>query len=144
MLHGFPFTNRFEELKREMDRVFDHFGAAPSGWPSVYAAAFPAMNVWDAGDALCVEAELPGVAKHNLEIFTVGNELTVKGRRAPLEGQFNYHRQERHIGEFMRVLTLPVDVNADQVDAVLDNGVLTVRLPKAEAAKRKQITVKAG
>jgi HSP20 family protein len=59
-----------------------------------------------------------------------------------LEGGATYHRQERGMGEFTRVLTLPVEVNAEKVDAVLDKGVLTVRLPKAEAAKRRQITVK--
>jgi HSP20 family protein len=100
------------------------------------------MNVWDAGDTVCIEAEIPGVSRDDLEIFAVGNELTVKGRRQPLEGKLTYHRQERGIGEFTRVLTLPVEVNADKVDAVLDNGVLTVHLPKAEAAKRKQITVR--
>ena len=142
IVRGFPFLNRFDELRREMDRVFDNFGTVRARWPYSRPAAFPAMNVWDAGDTVCIEAEIPGVSKEDLEIFAVGNELTVKGRRQPMEGKLTYHRQERGTGEFTRVLTLPVEVNADKVDAVLDNGVLTVRLPKAEAAKRKQITVK--
>lgn len=141
---GFPFTSRFTELRREMDRLFDSFGMGRSRWPYVRATTFPAMNVWDTGDTVCVEAEIPGVGKDNLEIFAVGNELTVKGRRQPMEGEVTYHRQERGTGEFTRVLTLPAEVDSEKVDAVLDNGVLTVRLPKAEAAKRKQITVRAG
>ena len=139
---GFPFVNRFDELRREMDRVFDGFGAGRTRSAYTRAATFPAMNVWDAGDTVCIEAEIPGVSKDDLEIFAVGNELTVKGRRQPMEGKLTYHRQERGTGEFTRVLTLPVEVNADKVDAVMDNGVLTVLLPKAETAKRKQITVK--
>lgn len=143
IVRGFPFTNRFDELRREMDRLFDSFGTGAARWPLTRPATFPAMNVWDAGDAVCVEAEIPGVTKDDLEVFAVGNELTVKGRRPPMEGKLTFHRQERGTGEFTRVLTLPVEVNADKVDAILDHGVLTVRLPKAEAAKRKQITVKA-
>jgi len=139
---GFPFANRFDELRREMDRVLDNFGTGRTRWPHARATVFPAMNVWDAGDTVCVEAEIPGVSKDDLEIFAVGKELTVKGMRPPMEGKLTYHRQERGTGEFTRVLTLPVEINADKIDAVLDNGVLTVILPKAEAAKRKQITVK--
>ena len=141
---GFPVAPRFDELRWEMDRLFDDFGMGRARRPYTRPTTFPAMNVWDAGDAVCVEAEIPGVSKDNLEIVAVGKELTVKGRRPPMEGKLTYHRQERGTGEFTRVLTLPVDVNADKVDAVLDNGVLTVRLPKAEAAKRKQITVRTG
>jgi HSP20 family protein len=141
---GFPISNRLDEMRREMDRVLDNFGMGSARGPRTRPTTFPAMNVWDAGDTVCVEAEIPGVGKDDLEIFAVGNELTVKGRRPALEGALTYHRQERGAGEFTRVLTLPVEVDAEKVDAVLDHGVLTVRLPKAEAAKRKRITVKAG
>jgi HSP20 family protein len=127
-----------------MNRVFDNYGTGRSRWPFSRPASFPAMNVWDAGETVCVEAEIPGVAKDDLEIFAVGNELTLKGRRKAMEGQLTYHRQERGTGEFTRVLTLPFDVNADRVEAVLNHGVLTVRLPKADTAKPKKITVKAG
>lgn len=125
-----------------MDRVFDNFGMGRARWPYTCPTTFPAMNVWDAGDTVCIEAEIPGVSKDDLEIFAVGNELTVKGRRQPMEGKLTYHRQERGTGEFTRVLTLPVEVDTDKVDAVLDNGVMTAHLPKAEAAKRRQIAVK--
>lgn len=137
----FP-TSRFDELRREMDRLFDAYGTGLSRRPFARAAAYPAMNVWDAGDTLCVEAEVPGVKKDDLEILAVGNELTVKGRRGPMEGKWAYHRHERGTGEFTRSLTLPYEVNADKVEAVLDSGVLMIRLPKAESAKPKQITVK--
>lgn len=137
----FP-TGRFEELRRDMDRLFDAFGAGVSQRPFARAAAYPAMNIWDAGDTLCVEAEVPGVSKDNLEILAIGNELTVKGRRGPMEGKWTYHRHERGAGEFSRSVTLPCEVDADKVEAVLDSGVLMLRLPKAEAAKPKQITVK--
>jgi HSP20 family protein len=137
----FP-TSRFEELRREMDRLFDAYGTGLSRRPTTRAAAYPAMNVWDAGDTLCVEAEVPGVKKDDLEILAMGNELTVKGRRGPLEGDWASHRRERGTGEFTRSVTLPYEIDADKVEAELDCGVLMIRLPKAEAAKPKQITVK--
>lgn len=142
---GLTLMNRFDELRREMDRLFDTFGMGLPRWPYPRAAGYPALNVWDAGDTLCVEAEVPGINKDDLEVFAVGNELTIKGRREPVPGDnLTYHRQERGTGEFTRVITLPAEVDADRVEAVLDNGVLTVRLPKAEAAKPRKIAVKAG
>jgi len=134
------------ELRREMDRLFDTFGLGPPPWPlRPRAAAYPALNIWDERDAFCVEAEIPGVSKDDLEILAVGNELTIKGRRPPLEGQnLTYHRQERGSGEFTRVVTLPAEVDPNQVEAVLKDGVLTVRLPKAASAKPRQIKVKVG
>jgi len=137
-----PMMSRFDELRREMDRLWDGFGVGPLRSPFVRGAAYPAMNIWDAGDTLCVEAEVPGIRKDDLEILAVGNELTVKGRRGPVEGKWAYHRHERGTGEFTRSVTLPCEVNADKVDAVLNNGVLMLRLSKTESAKPKQITVK--
>lgn len=136
-------TNRFDELRREMDRLFDNFGVGLTGQPYRLHRAYPPLNVWDAGDTLCVEAEMPGVKKDDVEILAVGNELTVKGRREAPQGEnLNYHRRECGVGEFTRTVTLPVEVNADKIDAVLDNGVLMLRLPKAESAMPKRISVK--
>ena len=137
----FP-TNRYDEFRREMDRLFDAFGMGVSPRPHARSGLYPAINVWDAGDTLCVEAEVPGIGRNDLEILAVGNELTIKGRRTALEGGWTYHRHERGSGEFTRSITLPAEINADKVDAIVDNGVLMIHLPKAEAAKPKQIAVK--
>ena len=136
-------VSRFGELRREMDRLFDAFGSDVAGSPFRRAAAYPALNVWDAGEALCLEAEIPGIRKDDLEILAVGNEVTIKGARKGLEGEkLKYHRRERGIGEFTRTVTLPSEIDADKVEATLNNGVLLLRMPKAETAKPKQITVK--
>ncbi len=135
-------TNRVDELRRDLDRLFNAFDAGLSRRPFARATGYPAVNIWDAGDRLCVEAELPGVGKNDLEILAVGNELTIKGRRGPMEGQWTYHRHERGVGEFARSITLPSEVDASKVEAVAHNGVLRINLPKAEAAKPRQITVK--
>jgi HSP20 family protein len=131
----------FTELRRQLNQLFDDFGFAR--WRAPMAAAFPLVNIWDDGDVLLLEAELPGLKQHDLEIFTLGNELTIKGRWQPSLGNGQTrHRQERPSGEFSRVITLPVEVNADKVEARLKDGVLSVRLPKAESAKPRKITLK--
>ena len=140
-------TNRwsaspFDELRRQMDRLLDDFNVGPARPSLLSRAAYPALNVWDAGDALCVEAELPGVDKGDVEIYAVGNELTIKGRRAAVNGEKRtYHRQERLCGQFTRVVTVPTEFDTERVDAVLKDGVLSVRLPKAESAKPRKIAV---
>ena len=134
----------FDELRRQMDRVLDDFNVGLARPGPLSRAVYPALNVWDAGDTLCVEAEIPGVAKGDLEIYAIGNELTLKGRRAELSGEkLTYHRQERGAGEFTRVITLPTEVDADRVDSVRRDGVLSGRLPKAESAKPRKIALKA-
>ncbi len=136
------------QWRGEMDRlVHDFFGpvsaALPGRWSEVGpACSFPALNVWESGDALYAEAEVPGMKHEDLEISVLGNELTLRGRRGeqPREGA-TYHRQERGVGEFNRVLRLPIEIDADRVEASLKDGILLIKLPKAESAKPRQIPV---
>jgi|YNPNPStandDraft_1061719.scaffolds.fasta_scaffold151672_1 HSP20 family protein len=139
--YSFPLAP-LNELRREMDRLLDEFGLG--SWRMPWdTAPYPALNIWDDGDAFCVEAELPGVRQEDIEVYAVGNELTIKGRRVEPEGsQRTYHRQERGTGEFARVVTLPAEVDAEKVEANLKDGVLTLRLPKAESARPRKIVVK--
>jgi HSP20 family protein len=130
-----------------MDRVFEQVMEPNGGFPSL--RAFPALNVWEDNDCVFVEAELPGVAMNDIEINVVGGELSIKGSRRPMStgamgnGNVTYHRQERATGEFSRFLTLPDAIDADKVDGCLKNGVLSIKLPKAEAAKPRRIPVNA-
>lgn len=104
--------------------------------------AFPALNVWEDNDALYVEAELPGVTAENIEASVIGRELTIKGRRSmELPESVTLHRRERGTGEFTRTVTLPIDVDAQQVRATLREGIFTVTLPKSPAAKTRKIAV---
>ena len=131
----------YTDLRREIDRLFDAVSGGNGG--SARAKAFPPVNLWEDGDHLYLEAELPGVALNDLDISAAGNELTLRGRRNPPTGEsVGYHRQERGFGEFSRVLTLPADVNPDQIEATLKDGVLALKLPKAETARAHRIKVK--
>ena len=132
----------FPELRRELDRVFENFlGVEDGGLLGV--RAFPALNLWEDGESLYAEAEIPGLRMEDLEILIQGNELAIKGRRPPVDGEsVVYHRRERGTGEFARFVTLPVEVDAERVDATLKDGVLTINMPKAERAKARKISVK--
>lgn len=141
-----PFTDlwgKMSQIRNEMDRVFESFGFGDGPWP-VLAAAYPAVNVWEDADNVFAEAELPGMELSDLEIYVAGgNQLTIKGdRKQPPADNAFWHRQERGFGSFTRVLTLPVDVDPDRVEARLHNGVLTITMPKSEKARPRKITVK--
>ncbi len=140
-----PFTQmeaEFNRLREEMDRLFRRFGGNGNLWRRT-AAEFPAVDIWEDENDLFLEAELPGMELDDLEIYvTQGNQLTIKGKRTPPEVEGTWHRRERGFGEFTRVITLPVDVDADKVEATLKHGVLTVRLPKVAEARVRKIPVK--
>ena len=136
-----PFTT-MNQLRREIDHLFEDLAPGVRGLLAPLQT-FPALNVWEDDNNVYTEAEIPGVSKDDLEIYTIGSELTIKGRRPPMaeEGR-SFHRRERGTGDFTRVVTLPAEVNAEKVEADLQHGVLTVRMPKTEAHKARKITVK--
>jgi HSP20 family protein len=130
--------DQMQRMHYEMNRLFGNLAADGN------AAAFPAVNVREEENALHVEAELPGMNLDEVEIFVTGNnQLTLKGeRKAPALTKGNYHRQERAFGKFVRTLTLPFPVDANKVEARLENGILVIQLPKHEAARPRKIAVK--
>jgi len=132
------------QLRNELDRQFSEWwGNLADFAPRVAAGrAFPAVNVWEQGDTLFAEAEVPGLKSENLEIAVVGSELTIKGDRLDggQDGQ-TFHRRERGVGPFIRVVRLPVEVDAARVGASMKDGVLLITLPKHEAARPRKIQV---
>ncbi|HEY1064676.1 MAG TPA: Hsp20/alpha crystallin family protein [Pirellulales bacterium] len=135
----------FSLLRREMDQWLHGLNRAVGNPAPTSGGVFPALNVWDAGEAFHVEAELPGLKWDELDVSVLGNELTLSGNY-PAKSQENatYHRRERGVGSFKRVLKLPTEVNAEKVEAELSAGVLKLVLPKAEAAKPRKIEVRQG
>jgi HSP20 family protein len=141
-----PVWNQLQGFQNEMNRLFDRWGNGDGVRSFFGAGGFPPMNVWEEGEQVCVEAELPGQDLKDLEIYvTGGNQLTVKGQRkqATAESKGVWHRQERGFGQFSRTLTLPFPVDADKVEARLENGVLKLKLAKHESARPRKIEVKA-
>ena len=134
--------NEMERLRREMNRVFANLPVASE---SRITPGYPAMNVWANEDGAVATAELPGIDPETLDIAVVENTLTLSGERKPLglaEGDV-YHRRERGYGKFTRSFQLPFNVEANDVEAVYEKGVLNITLPRAEADKPRKIVVKA-
>jgi HSP20 family protein len=140
-----PFTpvwNPLNQLQEEMNRLFNRWGGDSGRDVGV---GYPPLNVWEEGDHLFLEAELPGMDMKDLEIYVSGNnQLTLKGERKPVVPDKGVrHRQERGFGTFTRTLALPFPVNAEKVDARFESGVLHLKLAKHESAKPRKIQVKA-
>jgi len=133
-------------LRGEFDRLFSNLAESfpvPDPFGVLGRRPFPAMNAWEDDKAVYAEAELPGLAMQDIEVLVMGDELTVKGERKDTEMEgVTYHRRERGVGTFSRVLRLPVQVDADKVEATLRDGVLTVKLPKAQAALPRKIELR--
>jgi HSP20 family protein len=136
-----PVWSQLAQLQDEVNRLFHRWGGDGNRRP---AGGFPAVNVWEEGEALLVEAEVPGLDMKDLEIYVTGtDQLTIKGERKPaVPPKGVQHRQERSFGSFVRVLTLPVPVDSSKVEARLENGVLHLKLAKHETAKPRKIPVK--
>ena len=102
----------------------------------------PAVNVWEKDDALVVEMEVPGVKSDEVDVSVAGGDLSIRINR-PENGpeEVKFHRRERPTGSFSRVLRLPLEVDANRVEAELHDGVLKIVLPKAESAKPRKINV---
>lgn len=132
-------------LREAMDRLFEESFLRPgfmNGGTDSPVGMLP-IDVYETDNAVVVKAAVPGVKPEDIDITLTGDLLTIKGefKSEQKEEKRNYLRQERRFGSFSRQVTLPVGVKADQCQANFENGLLTLELPKAEAAKAKNIKV---
>lgn len=150
----------FENLRREIDRVFDNFHANwrfPFGrsfhdierfFPrDVMSAMAPAVDIVDKDKAYELTAELPGMEDKDIEVKLANGMLTIKGEKKEEKEEKgkDYYRSERRYGSFQRALEVPDGVDVDKIEASFAKGVLKLTMPKtAEAQKAaKKIAVKA-
>lgn len=131
----------FERLQRDMEQAL-------AGWPLSLREAsgvplFPAVNVGRTNDAIFVYAFVPGVDPNALDITLEQGVLTIAGERGPWQPKEKetIYAQERFSGKFKRTLTLPEDVDPDQVDAKYRDGVLTIRIGRKAHLMPRRITV---
>ena len=125
------------EMEREMSRLLgDH--------SQTRGASFPPVNIYADKDGATVTAELSGVDPQDLDISVHGRTLAVRGERKTLEESENerWLRQERVFGQFSRNIDLAFEVDPESVEAMYRDGVLEIRLRRAESDKPKQIEVK--
>jgi HSP20 family protein len=138
--------------EREMDRMFEDFFSP--GWNPFFrrgfsrfprlAASTPVVDVYAQKDEVIAKVELPGIEKDEICVNVSDHVLTIKGEKKKEDEvkEEDYHYSERSYGAFVRSIELPTDVQTDKAKASFKNGVLEIRLPKTEEAKKKEITVK--
>lgn len=136
-----PF-NELERLQKQMNELYGAFTGGALPMPS--AGVFPLTNVTEDSNNYYVRAELPGIKSDELDIQVTSDGISIAGERNIAEegNGVKYHRREREAGKFSRSINLPGDIDTNGVEASLENGILTVTIPKAEIAKPRQIAVK--
>jgi HSP20 family protein len=142
-------TDLARRLPREMEGLFERFLNDPfaAGWTAGrsedLASWTPTVDVVEESDAYVFYADLPGVPKDNVEITFEDNILTIAGAREHHEESANgqYRRIERRHGRFTRSFALPSQVDTGKVEASFKDGVLLIRVPKAETAKARKIKI---
>lgn len=146
-------VSRADDFERWFDRMVEDFWRRPfpsllapeRWWPArAISMRMPSLDVYEEKDAMVVKAELPGMKKEEIEVNLAGQTLTIKGEKKQEEEvkEEDYYRRERSYGSFARSVELPCEVKSDQITASFKDGVLEIRMPKTEEAKKKAITVK--
>ncbi len=142
------------EMERWFDRTVEDFWRRPfptllrpeRWWPAETGMTMRmlAVDVYEEKDDVILKAEIPGLSKEDISVQVTDSTLMIKGEKKREEEvkEDDYYRCERFFGSFTRAVALPCDVKADQVKASFKNGVLEVRMPKTEEAKKKAVTVK--
>jgi HSP20 family protein len=135
----------FAVMERLQDQINRAFNTSLGDWPGVsgWGTAFPSVDVYQDKDNVIVTAEVPGLEQKNVDLSITGSTIALKGNKEQEREvkEQDYHRVERSYGSFQRVIDLPCEVDAAKAKAKLENGVLTVTLPKSEAHKPKQISI---
>lgn len=134
----------FERLRRELDDVFG-VSALPSSIRSVTAGAVPAVNVGRTPSSVEVYVFAPGMDASKIDVTLDRGVLRVSGERPSIipenDERMNVYARERSTGSFMRAVSLPDDIDPNQVRASYRDGVLQVSIPRRESAQPKRITV---
>jgi HSP20 family protein len=130
-------------LRQAMDRLFEDSFVRPVGLSSV-SAADVAIDLKETDTDVVIKAELPGVEPDEVDVSIMEGVLVIKGehKEEKEEKEASYYSRELRYGSFSRSINLPAAINAEKAEAVFENGILTLTLPKTEEAKPRQIKVK--
>ena len=143
-LSVWPTVGRLFGLRDELQHLFESPQRELARGSQLLSVWNPAVDVFEDQDNVFVQAELPGMKKEAIEVSLHDGVLTLSGERKSEQPVANAetYRAERFVGQFQRSITLPSAVKGDEVKAQYKEGILTITLPKAEEAKRKQIEIK--
>ncbi|WP_456456839.1 Hsp20/alpha crystallin family protein [Thermovibrio sp.] len=126
----------FQEMERMMSEMMRGFGRE---FPGLEAGFEPRIEMYETPDEIVVRAEMPGLDKESIDVKVRGNYLIIRGvkKQEQKEEKDNVFFSETFYGEFQRVIPLPVEVKEEGIEAYYDKGVLEIRLPKAESARKE-------
>ena len=130
-------------LRDQIDRLFDSFFGRVPSLTERESAWVPAINLEETEDSYVVQAELPGLKKNEIKVAITEDSITISGERkiAKEEKGKTYHRVEIAYGKFQRMLPLPGEIIPEKAKATYKDGILTIKLPKSEKAKVKEVEV---
>lgn len=142
-------VRELQTVQNEMNRLFNTFFDSPTPGGNGGAALrrwIPAMDVVETEGGYVLRADLPGMSESDVKVELDDNVLTISGERKSEHEQRSqgYYRVERASGSFSRSLTLPEGVDADDIQASFDNGVLEVQIPKPEQSKPRKVQISVG
>ena len=138
LFYADPFDTLFQ-FQQALDslRASSWLDPGPSG-----SGGFPPVNVFRKGDDVVIIAEVPGIAKSDLQIEVKGRTIRIAGRKSVgYSDKSSIHRRERRGGSFDRAVAVPVEIDADRVKAECRDGILALYLPRAERDKPRSIQV---
>jgi HSP20 family protein len=147
-----PFRpGKISSMFEDMDRMFEGFFGRPFGprwlpsirWPEEMEMSYPSVDIFEDNKHITVKAELPGMKKEDLDVNITEEAITISGEKKKEEKveEKDYSRLERSHGSFSRTFTFPTEVQSAKAKASFQDGVLEVKVPKTEAAKKKKIKV---
>jgi HSP20 family protein len=141
MIRYFQPIRELENLRRQMDLVFDELSAQTTQNTETSATWSPAVELIDAGDSLIFKAQLPGVTAQNLDVQVTRDAIAIVGDRQRQNQNTNYLHSEFRYGKFQRVVNLPVAVQNDKVQADFQDGILTLTLPKVDEVRNRVVKI---
>lgn len=132
------------QVNRILDEALGAFGAPAENGGTLAAAWAPPCDILEDEEALRLVMEVPGVAAEDVRVSLEHHRLTIRGekRHQLASDSDRAHRLERSYGAFERVFTLPATVDGDRIEARVEHGILTLRLPKVERARPREIPVR--
>jgi HSP20 family protein len=132
-------------LREAMDRLFDDAFTRPLSIRDGWSMSAPAIDMFQTENDVVVKASIPGIKAEEVQINITGDVLTLKGQVKQEEERKDkaWHIREHRFGSFERSVALPTAVKTDKAEAVFENGILTITLPKADEVKPKTINIKA-
>lgn len=134
---------RYMKTNREMDKLFNEFFGAPTRTATNWGLA---LDVVENDNGFVVTASIPGVNPDNIDISVIDHKLTIQGEtETATESDENetYHIRERRFGSFARTIKLPKLADTDNISANYEHGILTLHIPKLEAAQPKRVAINA-